>query len=113
MTINLWVHASDLIDAAGVRALLDEAAVRVVLCERSSMVDTVVVVQDQWRTEDLLFVRAQTRGRDLPVVLVTGDLTESQLLEARECGVVAVLSRAKLDVAAFARAVEDVPDSSY
>lgn len=75
------------------RFLRFQPAVTVLQAERRPEADVVVVAADRLSAELASFLRRGAQERDAPIVLVAEEITETELLTAVECKVMAVVPR--------------------
>lgn len=92
--VRVVIQAADPVTVAGLAALLsDQPGIELVRPEQRQSADVVVVGTDRLTTVFSGLRRAAT-DFGTPVVLVTDDITEQELLVAIECQVVGVIPRA-------------------
>jgi DNA-binding NarL/FixJ family response regulator len=106
LPVRVAVAAADPITGHGVVSCLGTRAdVEVVPNSRPPTADVLVFAADPVTAEAMAALRAQARETALPVVLLTTELAEADLVAAVECRVVAVLPRGATSVDALAGAV--------
>lgn len=92
--MKVGVRAEDPIIRAGVLAQLERGA-ELRPWWPLNEADVLVLAADHVLGEDLMAVREAARDDSVPIVLVVRELHEAQLLRAVECGVTAIVPRAK------------------
>jgi DNA-binding NarL/FixJ family response regulator len=93
-TIRVVLQAADPLSLAGLANHLDSRSdVTILRPEQWADADVAVVATDRLRADVVTAMRRAANETSTPVVLVIGDITESELLTAVECRVVAVLPR--------------------
>lgn len=93
-TVRVAVHASDRISLAGLRkSLAARQEIVVSTTPPPTDCDVVVAAVDRMTAETLAVLRRWKEESSVPVVLVTGDLASTELMNAVECRVVAVIPR--------------------
>jgi DNA-binding NarL/FixJ family response regulator len=93
-TIRVVIQAADPLSLAGLTSHLDsQPDVTVMRPEQWADADVAVVAADRLRPEVVTAMRRAASETATPVVLVIGEITESELLTAVECRVVAVVPR--------------------
>ncbi|MET8759951.1 response regulator transcription factor [Lentzea sp. NPDC004782] len=103
--VRVAVYSPDPLTVAGLSgALSAEAGIKVLEGLPSSDVDVRIIATYQLTPEILALLR-RTAATRVPVVLVVNELTESQLLTAVECRVVAVLPRLAVTGARLAHSI--------
>jgi DNA-binding NarL/FixJ family response regulator len=106
LPVRVAVSAADPITGRGViSCLTGRPDVEVVPNSRPPAADVLVFAADPVTAESLTALRALTRDRPLPVVLLTTELAEGDLVTAVDCRVVAVLPRGSTTPEALADAV--------
>jgi DNA-binding NarL/FixJ family response regulator len=92
--VRVVLQAADPLSHAGLAQLLGpRPEVAVVRPDQRGTAHVAVVAADRLSADVVAGLRRAAADSPLPVVLVTGDLSESELLIAVECRVVAVLPR--------------------
>lgn len=92
--VRVVVQAADPISQAGLtRFLGTQERLAVLPAEQRASTDVVVVAVDRLSGECAAVLRRAAQETRKPVVLVSQELTETELLTAVECGVVAVVPR--------------------
>jgi len=93
-TVRVAIHASDRISLAGLtKRLAALPEVTVSTTPPPTDCDVVVAAVDRMTAETLAVLRRWLAESTVPVVLVAGELVESDLMNAVECRVVAVIPR--------------------
>lgn len=93
-TVRVAIQASDQISLAGLTSYLtSRPELSVSPSPPPADCDVVVVAVDRVGPETLATLRGWLSDSTAPIVLVTGDVPEQELLTLVECGVVAVLPR--------------------
>ncbi|MFD9888067.1 LuxR C-terminal-related transcriptional regulator [Amycolatopsis sp. NPDC059027] len=104
--IRVKVYATDPITQSGVKAgLRPRPRMSVVDGGETGPVDVVVVAVERLSAEAMRLLRAAATEDGAPIVLVTNEIKEADLLPALECRVVAIVSRAAACEEKLARAV--------
>ncbi|GAA4531847.1 helix-turn-helix transcriptional regulator [Amycolatopsis samaneae] len=93
--IRVKVYASDPITASGIKASLrPRPRISVLDGEGVGPVDVTVVAVERLSPEAMRLLRVAAAEAGAPIVLVTNEIKEADLLPALECRVVAIVSRA-------------------
>ncbi len=93
--VKVTLQAADPLSLAGLANYLDSRAeVTVLAGEQRAQADVLVVAADRLSTDVVGALRRTASQTGRPVVLIIGEISESELLTAVECRVVAVLPRA-------------------
>lgn len=93
-TVRVAIQASDQISLAGLTSYLtSRPELSVSTSPPPADCDVVVVAVDRASPDTLAMLRSWLPDSSAPIVLVTGDVPEQELLSLIECGVVAVLPR--------------------
>lgn len=93
--VRVKIYATDPITLSGVRAgLQPQPRISVVDGGGTGRADVVVVAVERLSAEAMRLLRAAAAEMGVPVVLVTNEIKEADLLPALECRVVAIVSRA-------------------
>ncbi len=92
--VRVALQATDPLSLAGLTQYLEaRAEVTVVRTEQRASADVLVVAADRLTADVVAALRRAAAEAGTPVVLITNEITEAELLTAVECRVVAILPR--------------------
>ncbi|MET7751578.1 response regulator transcription factor [Micromonospora sp. NPDC005367] len=103
--VRVAVHATDALSYAGLSSYLGSRPEVVLLRPAQHGEATVLVMSVERLTTDAAMLRRASTELGVPVVLVTSEINETELLTAVECGVVAILPRSAVTAERLAHSV--------